>query len=415
MIEREAAARGLIPDMRRDLTAALAAERPRLVGLCARIVGGWEDAEDLAQETLAEAWRARAKLRDDQGDDQGLALWLNAIARHVCLRWRRSQARELGAREGQGEHTLAEAALAEAGAADGEELSLALERGELAELLERALALLPAETRALLIETYVRECSQTELAARRGLSVEIVRARLHRGRSALRRILTTDLRAEALAADLVPPEAARWQRTRIWCPFCGRHPLEATIDRERGEYSYRCAGDCQPGSGLVGGARDAQLLGELASPKAILTRHCLGSFVSYRDAIAGREESCPECGSRVSVRQPLPDGSGGTPQTPLFVYGVYVECPTCGPMAHASPWHLTLQTPSALRFWRRHPRMRALPTQEIEYGGRAAIVTGFESAEGAARLEVVSARETYEVLRVFGAGGEADKRGEARA
>jgi hypothetical protein len=71
-------------------------------------------------------------------------------------------------------------------------------------------------------------------------------------------------------------------------------------------------------------------------------------------------------------------------------------------MSHASPWHLTLQTPSAVRFWQRHPRIRALPIREVMFDGRAALVTGFESAQDTTRIEIVSARDTYEVLRSFG-------------
>jgi DNA-directed RNA polymerase specialized sigma24 family protein len=54
VLEREAVAGGL--------DALLEAERPRLIRLCARIVGDAGDAEDLAQETLLEAWRHRQKL-----------------------------------------------------------------------------------------------------------------------------------------------------------------------------------------------------------------------------------------------------------------------------------------------------------------------------------------------------------------
>jgi hypothetical protein len=53
-------------------------------------------------------------------------------------------------------------------------------------------------------------------------------------------------------------------------------------------------------------------------------------------------------------------------------------------------------------FWQRHPRIRALPIREATLGGRAALVTGFESVLDAARIEIVSARDTYEVLRSFG-------------
>ena len=39
------------------IQTALAAERPRLVAFCAHLSGSWDAAEDLAQETLLEAWR----------------------------------------------------------------------------------------------------------------------------------------------------------------------------------------------------------------------------------------------------------------------------------------------------------------------------------------------------------------------
>jgi hypothetical protein len=46
--------------------------------------------------------------------------------------------------------------------------------------------------------------------------------------------------------------------------------------------------------------------------------------------------------------------------------------------------------------------MRALPIREISYQGRPALLAGFESVDGPAQLEVVSARETLDVLRIEG-------------
>jgi RNA polymerase sigma-70 factor (ECF subfamily) len=68
----------------------LESERRRLVRLCAAMSGDREAAEDLAQETLLEAWRNRHKLRDPAGAER----WLSAIARNVCLRWARRRGRE---------------------------------------------------------------------------------------------------------------------------------------------------------------------------------------------------------------------------------------------------------------------------------------------------------------------------------
>ena len=70
--------------------AALNGQRDRLARFCARLTGNPAVAEDLAQETLFEAWRSREKLRDVAE----IAPWLSAIARNVCLRWQRAQMRE---------------------------------------------------------------------------------------------------------------------------------------------------------------------------------------------------------------------------------------------------------------------------------------------------------------------------------
>src|SRR5262249_32768459 len=83
----------VIPDKRAlpdDMNGMLSAERPRLVRLCASLAGAPSVAEDLAQETLLEAWRSLPRL----ADRQALAPWLSGIARNVCLRWRRRHGRE---------------------------------------------------------------------------------------------------------------------------------------------------------------------------------------------------------------------------------------------------------------------------------------------------------------------------------
>ncbi len=60
-------------------------ERDRVVRLCARLCGFPDVAEDLAQETLLEAWRSRDRLRNPEMRAQ----WVSGIARNVCRRWHR--------------------------------------------------------------------------------------------------------------------------------------------------------------------------------------------------------------------------------------------------------------------------------------------------------------------------------------
>jgi hypothetical protein len=64
-------------------------------------------------------------------------------------------------------------------------------------------------------------------------------------------------------------------------------------------------------------------------------------------------------------------------------------------------WYV-LALPEARAFWRRHGRVRVLPEQLVDAGGQPALVTRFEGVNGAARLDVVSVRDTFRTLGVFG-------------
>src|SRR4051812_34436705 len=105
------------------------AERRRVTRLCAFLTGDPEAAEDLAQETMLEAWRIRDRLVDPAGRRP----WLNAIARNVCRRWRERHGRIRG-HEVSSDRPEAQPAAAYAGR---DELADLLEREEIAELLER--------------------------------------------------------------------------------------------------------------------------------------------------------------------------------------------------------------------------------------------------------------------------------------
>jgi RNA polymerase sigma-70 factor (ECF subfamily) len=369
-----------------SLQAALADERARLVAFCAYLSGSWDAAEDLAQETLLEAWRARDRLYDSDG----LASWLTAIARNVCLRWRRSRGRE--SRYLAHGEDIAEA-LEAWSAEDGDGVAEVVERPEMSATLETALATLPAVTRAALVGSYVTETPQAELAARLGLSEGALRVRLHRGKLALRQALTSGGPFH---------EQGGWQTTRIWCPFCGRRRLAVWLDRATDTFAFRCSGPCATGIDKLGASIGSSLMREVSSPKSLLARHCLTCGEQYRTALATGRSECARCGRAVAARQWLPGQAGQEPPVPALLYGVHLVCPTCQVRDIGSPWHLSLDTLEAQRFWRRHPRMRALPTREVETNGRPALVIGYESVTSGERLEIVADRATYQTLRVFG-------------
>jgi len=65
---------------------------------------------------------------------------------------------------------------------------------------------------------------------------------------------------------------------------------------------------------------------------------------------------------------------------------------------------LALSLPEGREFLHTSPRIRTLPKQQVEVDGRSALVTRFESVTDTTNLTVVSAYDTYEVLRLYRGG-----------
>ncbi len=86
--------------------------------------------------------------------------------------------------------------------------------------------------------------------------------------------------------------------------------------------------------------------------------------------------------------------------------GVHLRCGSCGPVSWVTLSGLARHLPDARRFWREHPRIRTLPERAVEVDGRSALVTTFESVTEIAKLDVISARDTFEVLGVHSASRE---------
>src|SRR5215217_7426193 len=148
----------------------LPSEWPRLVRLCAHFTGDRDAAEDLAQETLIEAWRHQDRVYDWQG----YSSWLSAIARNLSLRWIRQRGREQAHLAAPIDSAPTRSARAEELLGDQDDFTVDLERAELADLLDRALALLPADSRRVLVEKYIDDLPLGEIAGRLGLSAGAV-------------------------------------------------------------------------------------------------------------------------------------------------------------------------------------------------------------------------------------------------
>ena len=360
-----------------------AERRRRLVRLCAVISGDRGAAEDLAQETLLEAWRNQHKLHDAEGADA----WLAAIARNVCLRWARRRGRDAG--------VLVPVDAEVSGAAGESDAELELERAELVDLIDRALALLPPETREVLVQRYVHESPHAEIGARLGLSEDAVSMRLTRGKVVLRRVLGSDLARESAAFGLGAADA-RWRETRVWCSDCGRRRLLARRDPAPGVVAFRCP-DCNPDATgfqyALGNPFFARLVGDVIRPTAILARAARWSR-GYFAPGAGAPVVCTRCRRPVRLRRSSRDRNGNRRA------GLYAHCDACGEQVFSSARGLASAVVEVRDFRRKHPRTRALPERELELAGVPAVAVRYEDVLGSSGVSVFFTRETLRVLDV---------------
>jgi RNA polymerase sigma-70 factor (ECF subfamily) len=388
-------ARGDMRDVQHALRldGALRADRARLVRWCAYLTGNPSVAEDLAQETCAAAWRSAG--RPERADQYGA--WLAGIARNICRSWRRSQRREAplvfptAQGESDGADHFGELTL------DTADLGEIVERKELALLLDHALALVPAETRQALVAKYIEEEPLAEVAARLGMSESAAAARLHRGKRAMRRILTTDLRDEAASYGLAPAESDGWRETRIWCPDCGARRFAGRLMPESDTFALRCP-QCYPRD-QIDFARwsECGLFRGLSSHRAALSRLSRSAHQFYRRSLNDGTATCVRCGVNGAMRRA---------QVGEFdpAFRLLIICGHCAATYSATLSGLLFCHPQAQRFWRDHQRMTTLPDREIEFDGRRAAHTSFVSRDGAARLDFISDPQTFAIWRIIGVG-----------
>jgi RNA polymerase sigma-70 factor (ECF subfamily) len=138
---------------------------PRVYGLCLRLTGQREAAEDCTQESFVAAWRALAGF---EGRSR-FSSWLHRIAVHAVL------ARSRGLRA---EYEVAEPALGLPEAADPGSGAPPLD-------LERAIARLPEGARHVLVLVGIYGFSHAEAAQTLGVAEGTCKAQLHRARGLL--------------------------------------------------------------------------------------------------------------------------------------------------------------------------------------------------------------------------------------
>ena len=172
----------LLAAARRGDRAALDSVTRRISGSIYRFGRGFcrdpHDAEDIMQEVLVALISSIQRFRGDAS----LSSWAYIVARNACARRRKRGARldSLERRNGVAGLEIHD---------PGEGPERVVERRELREALERAIAALPASLRDVLVLRDVEGLSAAQVASRIGLGERAVKSRLHRARVALREML----------------------------------------------------------------------------------------------------------------------------------------------------------------------------------------------------------------------------------
>ncbi len=152
-----------------------------------RLLGNDVDAEDVAQMVFLKAFQKF----DAIGESPAAPGWLRTVATNACLnhlsryrkRWRFFS--ELGSTDAEGHDLPYEPA-----ATSERSQALDLERAEEQEQLELALRRLPDHQRVPLVLFHFESTSYQDIACKLGVSVGKVKTDIHRGREALRRLIS---------------------------------------------------------------------------------------------------------------------------------------------------------------------------------------------------------------------------------
>jgi RNA polymerase sigma-70 factor (ECF subfamily) len=142
------------------------------------MVGDFQTAEDLAQETMLKAFAHLGRL----ADPERFSTWIYSIARHACLDWLRTRrpSSSVEEMESDGVELADGAARAPADAA---------ETAELAERAVAAIGSLREDYREILLLKHVQNLSYNDIAEITELTVSAVGEKLSRVRQMLRRKL----------------------------------------------------------------------------------------------------------------------------------------------------------------------------------------------------------------------------------
>ncbi len=405
------------------------ASRPRLLRI-ARLRGVPPDAvEDVVQETLLEAWKHLDRLHAPEG----FQIWLDEICRNICRRYARKHATDMQRSvllltpdngDESGEDASPLNTLPDMQIPDPIE---ALSRQDLTVLLDRALGSLSSNAREAVELCYLLELPQREIAARLGLSLSALEARLHRARRQLRQVLSGPLRGDAQEFGLLldPRNSEGWQETRLWCTLCGKHRLSGLfLAQPDGSVNLhmQCP-ECEQRYGL------SDLHSSNVHSKGLVTLAGLQAFrpawkrtmqvvtQHFTHALTSGIHLCPYCGKHATLRlvdkiQAMQEAQeimlpSSLAQYP-YQFWVVQDCPQCG--YGSKNVGAELFVASDLVYWSHertkqfileHPRWISEPEMLVEHAGQPAIRFQMVDLTSSERLTVLAHRQTLRILAFF--------------
>jgi RNA polymerase sigma-70 factor (ECF subfamily) len=374
--------------------------------------------DDVVQETLLEGWSHLYRLTFPAG----FPSWIDEICRNVCRRHaRRRQLQHLRTAawlapgldtDSSPDDAFPFASIADLSLPDPlEECS----REELAALLDRALGLLPLQTRQIVEMCHLMELPQMEVAERLGISVGALQARLHRARRHLLQVLHGPLYQEvaSYAPTAKHEDDGHWLDTQLWCSLCGRRLqasfVETECEGEKGvNLHVRCPGcagqygmDMVHSMGLVS-------LGQLRSFKPAWKRAMRGLSELIRQGLDQGSRSCPWCGGPASIQ--IVDAEESVESIPsLGPYRFWIRwwCGQCGELV-GSPGDLpsveqvvSWSDVRSREFMVRHPHAQTSLGLPLEYAGQEALQLRITDSTSTESLHLVAHRQTLRVLAVY--------------
>lgn len=153
-----------------------------------RLTASDADADDLVQDTMVRAYRYYDRFEEGTN----FKAWLFQIQRNVFVNRYRREQRERAAFTDTAQPSIQDRCMSQASIRNGLATDANVERPEVAQAIQDALASLPEQARNIVMRADVDGWSYKEIAAEMGTPIGTVMSRLHRARKTLQSSLKTE-------------------------------------------------------------------------------------------------------------------------------------------------------------------------------------------------------------------------------